>query len=60
MQYIKPSGHVHSYNAEDAFELPSPHDKEITLRNLVEIGSKTPLKMLGNLTPKDRTMMVSS
>jgi hypothetical protein len=52
--------HIHSYNAEDVFELPSSHDKEITVHNHVEIESKAPLKMLRNLTSKDRTMMVSS
>jgi hypothetical protein len=52
--------HITRYNADDVLELPSPHDKEITFHNLVEIGSKAPLKMLRNLSPKDRTMMVSS
>jgi hypothetical protein len=43
------------------FELPSSHGKEIMLHNLVEIWKqKNTLKKLRNLTPNDRTMMVSS
>jgi len=34
--------HIHNYNAEDV--LPSSHDKEITLHNLVEIWKHSTLE----------------
>jgi hypothetical protein len=36
--------HIHSYNAEDVFELPSSSDKEITLHNPVEIWKQNTLE----------------
>ena len=55
---IKPSTHIWTHNAEVFFELLNNHDKDLTLKHLVEIQKQSTLEeaVKPELEPKERTM----